>query len=182
MISKSKKVKKVKKTKLGSRSKHINSKQKHKTQRQSQRQSQSKLKSKNKPKSKSKSKSYTSIDDSLYDSKELSKFRESKSISIASRLTDIKQTSVGELTDYKPIHDILINQCVEKMHQRRYLLPTSDGSESKHIPKLLATKACSCLFEKNKDLSINELEAKVLNKLETPGSICINVLDKHFEK
>jgi hypothetical protein len=118
----------------------------------------------------------------LYDSKELSKFRESKSISIASRLTDIKQTSVGELTDYKPIHDILINQCVEKMHQRRYLLPISDGSESKHIPKLLATKACSCLFEKNKDLSINELEEKVLNKLETPGSGCINVLDKYFEK
>ena len=59
-------------------------------------------------------------------------------------------------------------------------MPTSDGSDSRVISKVLSDKVCNCLFEKNKDFSINELEAKVFKKLDTPGSDCIRILDDHF--
>lgn len=130
---------------------------------------------------KSKSHLKTEIGDEMRYNKSLSDFIDRKSISIVSRLTDIKETSVRELSENPPIHTVMMNQCIEKVKHRRYLKPTSENGETSQITKSLAAKVCNCLFEKNKDLSINELEDKVLKKEDTPASDCITILDKHFE-
>jgi hypothetical protein len=120
------------------------------------------------------------LGDELKNSAELSKFRDTKSISIASRLTDIKETQVGELIDMKPVHDVMLNMCVDKMTKRKYTFP--DSSVNKPIIKNLAKDVCECLFSKNKDLSVNELENRVVSHLETPGSSCIGILDNYYNK
>ena len=119
------------------------------------------------------------LGDELKDSADISAFRKSKSISIASRLTNVKDTQIGELTDMKPIHDVMSNLCISKMSKKKYIMP--DTGNMKPINKKLATSVCECLFEKNRDLSVNELERKVRHLIETPASGCINILDKHFE-
>jgi hypothetical protein len=50
------------------------------------------------------------------------------------------------------------------------------------IPKKINKDICECLFEKNKSLSIAELEKRVLNRHDTPASECITILDKYIEK
>ena len=120
------------------------------------------------------------LGDELKNSAELSKFRDTKSISIASRLTDIKNTQVGELIDMKPVHDVMLNLCIDKMTKRKYTYP--DSGINKPITKNVASDVCECLFEKNKDLSVNELENRVSSHVETPGSTCIGILDNHYNK
>ena len=152
-----------------------------KSYKKKQKKSSKRLKVRTKKVSK-KTKQATSISDDFKTSKDLSEFRDRKSISITSRMSDLKETSVGELTDNPPIHTVMLNQCIEKISRRRYLLPTKDNSETKPISKTIANKVCSCIFEKNKALSINELEDKVLKKMETPASQCITILDKNIDK
>ena len=63
------------------------------------------------------------------------------------------------------------NLCIKKVSNKGLLLTKK---ASKNI--------CDCLFDKNKNLSVSELEKKVLSKIETPGSECIKVLDKFLLK
>jgi hypothetical protein len=158
-------------SKRNSKGKHINTISKGKS-------SKGKGKSSSLRKSSS-SNSIIMLGDELKDSADISTFRKSKSISIASRLTDVKDTQIGELTDMKPIHDVMSNLCISKMSKKKYIMP--DTGDMKPINKKLATSVCECLFEKNRDLSVNELEKKVRHLIETPASGCINILDKHFE-
>ena len=108
--------------------------------------------------------------------KSLLDFKKTKSISVASKISDLKSSKIGELSDVKPIHDNMHKLCLLKMH----------GKLSKEIPipipKQINKDICECLFEKNKSLSIAELEKRVLNRHDTPASECITILDKYIEK
>jgi hypothetical protein len=58
------------------------------------------------------------------------------------------------------------------------------GKSSKEtpIPKSISKNICECLFEKNKNLSIAELEHRVSKRYDTPASECITILDNYNEK
>lgn len=144
---------------------------------------QSKKKSKNRKlknyKSKNKkSKKSWSLSNDVLGSDEMTKFRSTKSVSLASRLTGIKDTLVSELIDL-PISESIYKLCSNKLEKLKYINPNT--GEKKKITNQLANNVCHCLFNKNKDLSIFELEKKVNMKVETPASECIKILDKHYE-
>jgi hypothetical protein len=105
--------------------------------------------------------------------KSLIDFKKSKSISVATKQSDIKSSKIGELYEVKPIHDNIHRICQLKL-QGRYL-----KESAKPMPKQTSKKICECLFEKNKALRINELEKLVKNRQETPASACITLLDKY---
>jgi len=98
-------------------------------------------------------------------------FKKSKSMSITTKLSDIKESKIGELYDTKVLHDKLNSLCIKKVSAKG--LP---------ITKKVSKDICECLFDKNKELSVSELENKVMKKTETPGSQCIQILDKALLK
>jgi hypothetical protein len=106
--------------------------------------------------------------------KSLLDFKKAKSISIASKISDIKSSKIGELYDVKPIHDNMHRLCLIKVQGK--------ASKETPIPKKISKEICECLFEKNKDLSIAELEKRVSTRLDTPASQCITILDNYLEK
>ena len=128
----------------------------------------------------SKSNSKLILDDDILSTKEMTEFRSSKSISLASRISGVKDTLVSELLEFKPVSDVMFNLCTKKIEKSRYIQP--DTGEKKKIDKNTSKEVCQCLFQKNKELSINELQQKTRLKLETPGSECIKILDKKYYK
>ena len=108
-------------------------------------------------------------DKSLFD------FKKTKSISVASKISDLKSSKIGELYNVKPIHDNMHKLCLLKMQAK------TDKSVVS-IPKKINKNICTCLFEKNKSLSIAELEKRVLNRYDTPASECITILDNYIEQ
>ena len=141
--------------------------------------SKSKIKSKIKSKSKIKNKKNkkhnlssikTNINkDSLsLEDVSLLDFKKSKSFSVATTLTQYKSKShIGEIYDYKPLHDKINNLCINKLIVKE---PSLDKKNSKQI--------CECIFDKNKDLSITELENRIKQKKDIPSTNCITILDK----
>ena len=107
--------------------------------------------------------------------KSLIDFKKTKSISVASKISDLKSSKISELYNVKPIHDSMQKLCLLKMQAK------TDKSNIS-IPKNINKEICNCLFEKNKSLSIAELETRVLNRHETPASACITILDNYIEK
>lgn len=107
--------------------------------------------------------------------KSLLDFKKTKAISVASKISDLKSSKIGELSEVKPIHDNMHKLCLLKMQGK------TDKSNIS-IPKKINKDICECLFEKNKSLSIAELEKRVLNRHDTPASECITILDKYIEK
>ena len=98
-------------------------------------------------------------------------FKQTKSFSVATSLSQYKSKShIGELYDYKPLNDKINNLCINKITTKE---PSLNKKNSKTI--------CECLFNKNKDLSISDLESKVNQKKDIPSSHCITILDK-FKK
>jgi hypothetical protein len=106
--------------------------------------------------------------------KTLQDFKSSKSISVATTIDDVKSSKIGELYDVKPIHDNIHRICQKKV-EGRYL---KDNPHA-FIPKNVSKQLCNCLFEKNSGLRVVDLEKLVKNRMETPASFCINILDKH---
>ena len=98
-------------------------------------------------------------------------FKKSKSISITTKLSSIKESKIGELYDTKILYDGINKLCVKKV-----------SNKGLSLTKKASKDICDCLFDKNKNLSVNELEKKVLSKIETPGSQCVKVLDKFLLK
>ena len=98
-------------------------------------------------------------------------FKKSKNISINTKLSSIKESTIGELYDTKILYDSINKLCLKKVSSKGLLLT-----------KKVSKDICNCLFDKNKNLSVNELENKVLSKTETPGSQCIKVLDNFLLK
>ena len=110
---------------------------------------------------------YTSSLSLSLDDHSLLDLKKSKSFSVATTLSEYKSKShIGDIYDTKPLHDKINNLCVNKIITKE---PSLNKKNSKKI--------CECLFEKNKDLSITELESKIKNKIHTPSSHCITILD-----
>ena len=105
--------------------------------------------------------------------KSLIDFKENKSISVASSISELKSSKIGELYDVKPIHDNMQRLCQNKIQAK------SQKTTTIPLPKHVSKQICECLFEKNKNLSILELEKRVSKKEETPASHCITILDNY---
>ena len=113
-------------------------------------------------------KSKHSKDELSLEDKSLLDFKKSKSFSVATTLSEYKSKShIGEIYDYKPLHDKINNICINKIIIKE---PSLNKKNSKEI--------CECLFDKNKDLSIIELESRIKQKKDTPSSNCVKLLDK----
>jgi len=105
--------------------------------------------------------------------KSLLDFKKTKSISVASKISDLKSSKIGELYDVKPIHDNMHKLCLLKLQAK------TDKSNIP-IPKKTNKDICECLFEKNKGLRIAELEMLVKQRMDTPASSCVSILDKYL--
>jgi hypothetical protein len=102
-------------------------------------------------------------------------FKKSKSFTILSKPSDIKSiTSVGEFYNLLDIHDNINKNCINKIKGK-----VIDGVQ---LNKKIGKNICSCLFEKNKDLTIEKLENDTNKKIQTPGSSCISILDKFIKE
>ena len=101
-------------------------------------------------------------------------FKKSKSISIISTMTDLKKKStVGELYEVDDLKNIMNTQCSKTVGNK-----VVDGVSMKKI----SNQICNCLFDKNKDLSLSELEERMKNKMDTPGTECIKIVDAYVAK
>lgn len=99
-------------------------------------------------------------------------FKSSKSISIATKLSDIKSgSSIDDIYSIKELHDNMQKICINKVIKKK--------SQGVSLNRKISKDLCDCLFDKNKDLTITELESRINNKLETPGSQCIKLLDNY---
>ena len=123
----------------------------------------------------SKSKSYE-IDLDMTD-KSLRNFQLSKSITVATTKSDITSSKIGELYEVKPIYENLQRLCQLKL-SGKIAIEYHKEEIPKHVPKQI----CKCLFEKNKGLQISELEKLVKNRMDTPASSCITILDHKSKK
>jgi hypothetical protein len=102
-------------------------------------------------------------------------FKKSKSLTILSKPSDIKSiTSVGEFYNLLDIHDNINKNCINKIKSK-----VIDGVQ---LTKKIGKNICDCLFEKNKDLTIEKLETDTNKKIQTPGSSCIYILDKFIKE
>ena len=102
-------------------------------------------------------------------------FKKSKSLTTLSKPSDIKSmTSVGEFYNLLELHDNINKHCINKVK-----IKIVDGIQ---LNKKVSKDICNCLFEKNKNLSIENLEEKTNNKINTPGSSCISILDKFIQE
>ena len=133
-----------------------------------------KSKSKN-TKSKSKKPILSSIKkDNSFSLEDLSllDYKTKKSFSSATSLSNYKtKTHIGEIYDYKPLHDKINNICIKNIIKKK---PSLNKKISKDI--------CECIFNKNKDLSINDLESRIKTKKYTPSIECITIYDKFNKK
>ena len=111
----------------------------------------------------------------LSDKPSLDNFIKSKSISGTSNPSDIKKSSyIGEVYGVKDLHNKIQHMCITKVSNKKV--------KNLNLNKKIAKQICECLFDKNKDLSISDLENRVLNKKHTPGSECIKILDNYVDK
>lgn len=122
---------------------------------------------KNKPQSKSLSKSQSSI-------KTLSDLKSQKSLSTLSSIKTIKSdTTIGELYNLTDLNENISKLCINKVKNKKY--------NNIQLDKTIAKKLCHCMFEKNNKLTVEQLENKIKQKLHTPGSECIKILDKFIK-
>ena len=99
-------------------------------------------------------------------------YKKTKSFSSVSSLSAYKtKTHIGEIYDYKPLHDKINNICIKNMIKKQPIL-------NKKISKDL----CECIFDKNKELSIIDLESRLKNKKYIPSIDCITIYDKFNKK
>lgn len=111
----------------------------------------------------------------LSDKSSLDNFIKSKSISGTSNPSDIKKSSyIGEVYGVKDLHNKIQHMCITKVSNKKI--------KNLNLNKKIGKQICECLFDKNKDLSISDLETRVLNKKHTPGSECIKILDNYVDK
>jgi len=102
-------------------------------------------------------------------------FKSRKSISITSKISDIKSgSSIDDIYSIKELHDNMQKTCINKVIKKK--------SQGVSLNRKISKDLCDCLFDKNKDLTITELESRINNKLETPGSQCIKLLDNYVNK
>jgi hypothetical protein len=99
-------------------------------------------------------------------------YKKTKSLFSTSSLSTYKtKTHIGEIYDYKPLHDKINSICIKNMIKKQ---PTLNKKISKDI--------CECIFDKNKELSIIDLESRIKNKKYVPSIDCITIYDKFHKK
>ena len=100
-------------------------------------------------------------------------FKRNKYMSAVSSVSDAKSriSHIGELYDYPQFHDKMNIICKNKIMNK-----------DKKLNKNISAKICECLFEKNKNLTIHDLETSVKNKTETPSTHCITIYDDYIKK
>jgi len=97
-------------------------------------------------------------------------FKKDKSFTILTKPSEIKSsTNIGEFYNLLEIHDNINKSCLNKVKDKEI-----NGIK---LNKPVAKKICNCLFEKNKNITIEKLEEKVNKKKQTPASSCIKILD-----
>jgi hypothetical protein len=104
--------------------------------------------------------------------KSIRDFQASKSITIATTKSDITSSKIGELYEVKPIQENIQRLCQLKV-ANKIAKEFPNGKINKNVPRQI----CKCLFEKNNGLRIAELEKLVKNRIDTPASSCISILD-----
>ena len=111
---------------------------------------------------------------SIANSKSLLDFKIDKSITIFTKINDIKtSTNIGDFYNLLEIHDTMNKNCLNKV-QNKYI----DGIK---LNKIVAKNICTCLFDKNQHLTIQKLENHIKENKHTPGSQCITILDKYLQ-
>ena len=99
-------------------------------------------------------------------------YKTKKSFSVATSLSNYKsKTYIGEIYDYKPLHDKINNMCIKNIIKKK-----------PHITTKVSKNICECIFDKNKDLSINDLDTRLKNKNYIPSIDCITIYDKYKPK
>ena len=99
-------------------------------------------------------------------------YKKTKSLFSTSSLSTYKtKTHIGEIYDYKPLHDKINTICIKNMIKKQ---PTLNKKISKDM--------CECIFDKNKELSIIDLESRIKNKKYVPSIDCITIYDKFHKK
>ena len=107
--------------------------------------------------------------------KSLSNFKNLHSLSLTtSSSSNLKTSKLGDIYDVKQIGDKMNKLCEDKLNSKS----VNDIQLNTHVSK----KICKCLFEKNKNLTINDLEYRINNRHDTPASHCITILDKYAQK
>jgi len=97
-------------------------------------------------------------------------FKKDKSFTILTKPSEIKSsTNIGEFYNLLEMHDNINKNCLNKVKDKEI-----NGIK---LNKPIAKKICNCLFEKNKNITIEKLEKKVNEKKQTPASSCIKILD-----
>ena len=97
-------------------------------------------------------------------------FKKNKSFTILTKESEIKSsTNIGEFYNLLEMHDTINKNCVNKVKDKEI-----NGIK---LNKPIAKKICNCLFEKNKNITIEKLEKKINEKKQTPASSCIKILD-----
>ena len=97
-------------------------------------------------------------------------FKKDKSFTILTKPSEIKSsTNIGEFYNLLEMHDNINKNCLNKVKDKEI-----NGIK---LNKPIAKKICNCLFEKNKNITIEKLEEKVNKKKQTPASSCIKILD-----
>ena len=126
---------------------------------------------KNNKQNKSKSNSLTKSQSSI---KTLSDLQSQKSLSSLSSINSIKsETTIGEIYNLDDEHTNINKLCINKLKNKKY--------NNIQLDKNIAKKLCHCVFEKNNKLTVEQLENKIKQKLHTPGSECIKILDKFIK-
>jgi len=168
--------KKSKQRKTHNKSKKHNKNKTHKqnkTSKQSKQHKKTIKKNKSKSNSLSKSKS-NSLSKSQSSIKTLSDLQSQKSFSSLSSIKSIKsETTIGEIYNLSDEQDNINKLCINKLKNKKY--------NNIQLDKTIAKKLCHCLFEKNTKLTVEQLENKIKQKLHTPGSECIKILDKFIK-
>jgi len=107
--------------------------------------------------------------------KSLSNFKNLHSLTLTtSTSSNLKTSKLGDIYDVKQIGDKMNKLCEDKLNSKS----VNDIQLNTHVSK----KICKCLFEKNKHLTINDLEYRINNRHDTPASHCITILDKYAQK
>lgn len=109
--------------------------------------------------------------------KSLRDFQISKSITVATTKSDITSSKIGELYEVKPIYENMQRLCQLKVAGK-----IAKEYPNQELPKYVPKQICKCLFEKNSGLQISELEKLVNNRIDTPASSCISILDQNSRK
>ena len=107
-----------------------------------------------------------------FNDKTITDFTSKHSTTILPSSSNIKSTStIGNLYDIEQLRDKLQKQCIYKIQNK--------STDRINYNKTISATLCKCLFDKNKDIKINDLEHKVNTKQHTPASRCILLLDKY---